>query len=62
MSPEQVKGETPDARTDVFALGLRLTQVFLDTSAILALMNPEDRMHRRAQRAFEALNADGPLC
>jgi len=35
-----------------------LSTVFLDTSAILALMNPKDEMHRRGRRAFEALEAE----
>ena len=35
-----------------------MNQVFLDTSAILALMNPKDERHRRAKRAFEALRAE----
>ena len=34
-----------------------MSRVFLDTSAILALMNPADRHHRRARRAFEELAA-----
>jgi predicted nucleic acid-binding protein len=35
-----------------------LSTAFLDTSAILALMNPKDGMHRRARRAFEALQGE----
>ena len=34
-----------------------MTRVFLDTSAVLALMNPLDEHHRRARRAFEVLGA-----
>ena len=35
-----------------------MNRVFLDTSAILALMNPKDEMHPPAQRAFAALGAE----
>jgi predicted nucleic acid-binding protein len=35
-----------------------LTPAFLDTSAILALMNPKDELHPRARRAFEVLGAE----
>ena len=35
-----------------------MISVFLDTSAVLALMNPGDRAHRRARRAFETLGAE----
>lgn len=34
-----------------------MTRVFLDTSGILALLNPLDEQHRRARRAFQALSA-----
>jgi predicted nucleic acid-binding protein len=30
-------------------------RVFLDTSAVLALLNPKDEQHGRARRVFEAL-------
>lgn len=36
-----------------------MSRVFLDTSAILALLNPADRAHLRARKAFEDLAADG---
>jgi len=32
-----------------------VTTVFVDTSALLALLNPDDEHHRRAARAFEGL-------
>jgi len=32
-------------------------RVFLDTSAILALLNPKDEHHGRARRVFESLRA-----
>lgn len=35
-----------------------MTPVFLDTSAVLALMNPRDEQHRRARRAFEGLGGE----
>jgi predicted nucleic acid-binding protein len=34
-----------------------VSQVFVDTSAILALLNPKDELHPRARRAFDALRA-----
>ena len=35
-----------------------MTPVFVDTSAVLALMNPRDEHHPRAKRAFEGLGAE----
>ncbi len=34
-----------------------MTRVFVDTSAVLALMNPKDEQHVSARRAFEILGA-----
>lgn len=34
-----------------------MSQVFVDTSAILALVNPRDELHARARRTFGALRA-----
>jgi predicted nucleic acid-binding protein len=34
-----------------------VSQVFLDTSAILALVNPNDEHHSRARKGFESLSS-----
>ena len=34
-----------------------MIRVFLDTSAVLALLNPKDEQHGRARRVFETLRA-----
>ena len=34
-----------------------MSRVFIDTSAIFALLVPTDTAHRRARRAFKALQA-----
>lgn len=36
-----------------------MSQVFVDTSAILALLNPKDELHSQARSAFEALRGAG---
>ena len=36
-----------------------MSQVFVDTSAVLALLNPRDDLHSRARSAFEALRGAG---
>lgn len=36
-----------------------MSQVFVDTSAVLALLNQKDELHPRARNAFEALRAAG---
>jgi len=36
-----------------------VTQVFVDTSAILALLNPKDELHSQARSTFEALRGAG---
>ena len=35
-----------------------MSRVFVDTSAILALVNPDDRHHRKAVRIFERLRGN----
>jgi uncharacterized protein len=37
-----------------------VTAVFVDTSALVALLNPEDDHHERAERAFAGLRARRP--
>ncbi len=34
-----------------------MSQVFVDTSAILALLNPKDEVHPQARRSFDGLRA-----
>lgn len=34
-----------------------MSPVFLDTSAVLALLNPKDENHAKAHRAFQTLRA-----
>lgn len=36
-----------------------MSQVFVDTSAILALLNPKDELHSQARSGFEALRRSG---
>jgi predicted nucleic acid-binding protein len=36
-----------------------VTRAFLDTSAVLALLNPKDEQHSQARRVFESLRAQG---
>lgn len=39
-----------------------MSRVFVDTSAVMALLNPDDQAHDRARAAFDRLHAqDAPL-